>query len=128
MFLIFLLYFSFPSSGPQTLQDLQQKLAKLTCQPFDLSTRSGNSASQTGTPGHQPLHEGTLPQNLHQSVSSSENAAAVGFSEPSSQQFTPQAMSPCGVPSTVGPPAQTMSGVEQPLSKDTEICGRFNYC
>lgn len=40
------------NAGPQTLQDLQQKLAKLTCQPFDLANRS-NVSSQSGTPHQQ---------------------------------------------------------------------------
>lgn len=42
----------FSNAGPQTLQDLQQKLAKLTCQPFDLTNRS-NVSPQSGTPHQQ---------------------------------------------------------------------------
>lgn len=44
--------FVFRATGPQTLQDLQQKLAKLTCQPFDIPSRT-NVPSQTGTPHQQ---------------------------------------------------------------------------
>jgi len=60
--------------GPQTIEDLQQKLVQLTSQPSELAI-SGTPPSHPATP-HQPCSYDAYMQTLQQKLASISNTGA----------------------------------------------------